>query len=49
LTKTIPNATTKQTIVNQLANPCWRSIAQIPGGRQAIDDAIKGTGIIFPY
>jgi RHS repeat-associated protein len=49
ITKTIPNASTKQAIINQLANPRWRFIDQIPGGRAAINQAIKGLGIIFKY
>jgi hypothetical protein len=49
LIKTIPNAKTSQSIINQLANPRWRFIDQIPGGRDAINEALKGTDIIFPY
>lgn len=49
LTKTIPNSTTNQAIINQLSNPRWRFIDQIPGGREAINNAIKGTGIVFPF
>lgn len=49
LIKTIPNSTTNQTIINQLRNPRWRFIDQIPRGREAINNALKGTGIVFPY
>jgi hypothetical protein len=48
-TITIPNASTRQAIINQLANPRWRFIDQIPGGRSAINNAIKGMGIVFKY
>ncbi|WP_163394145.1 RHS repeat domain-containing protein [Flavobacterium limi] len=49
LTKTIPNANTNSAIINQLYNPRWRYIDQIPGGRKEINKAIKGTNIFFPY
>lgn len=49
LIKTIPNASNNQSIINQLSNPRWRFIDQIPGGREAINSAIKDTRIVFPY
>ena len=49
ITKTIPNAKTNEAIINQLSNPRWRFIDQVPGGREAINTAIKGKNIVFPF
>jgi RHS repeat-associated protein len=39
---------TKQSLVNQLANPRFRFLGQIPEARAALIDALKGTGVKLP-
>ncbi len=38
----------KQSLVNQLANPRFRFLAQVPNARAALIDALKGTGVTLP-
>jgi RHS repeat-associated protein len=51
ITKTIEAVKTgsgKQALVNQLANPRFRFLYQVPSARAALIDALKGTGITLP-
>jgi hypothetical protein len=38
----------RQSLVNQLANPRFRFLDQIPEARAALIDALKGTGVGLP-
>jgi hypothetical protein len=38
----------RQSLVNQLANPRFRFLSQVPAARAALIDALKGTGVTLP-
>jgi len=49
--KTIPAVkagASRQSLVNQLANPRFRFLGQLPDARAALIDALKGTGVNVP-
>jgi hypothetical protein len=51
ITKTIQAVKTgsgKQSLIDQLANPRFRFLQQIPQARAALIDALKGTGVDLP-
>ncbi len=49
ITKSIPKAKTLKSVQNMLNRPRWRFIDQIPGGRAALNKAIKDLNVTFGY
>jgi hypothetical protein len=51
INKTIPavkSGAGRKSLQNQLANPRFRYIDQVPEARAALTDALKGTGVSLP-